>query len=50
MSATGIGAALVELAGRWRALAEEAPTAGERCRSLHNPEVFFQRLLDLFPA
>ena len=49
-SAIGIGAALVELAGGWRTLAEEAPAAGERCRALHNPEVFFQRLLDLFPA
>ncbi|GEO41940.1 glycosyltransferase involved in cell wall biosynthesis [Skermanella aerolata] len=49
-SAIGIGAALVELAGGWRILAEEAPAAGKRCRALHNPEVFFQRLLDLFPA
>jgi glycosyltransferase involved in cell wall biosynthesis len=47
-STVGIGAALVELAGEWRALAAEAQAAGERCRALHNPEVFFQNLLDLF--
>ncbi len=47
-STVGIGAALVELAGGWQALAAEAPAAGERCRARHNPEAFFENLLDLF--
>jgi glycosyltransferase involved in cell wall biosynthesis len=47
-STVGIGAALIELAGGWQALAAVAPAAGERCRAWHNPESFFQNLLDLF--
>jgi glycosyltransferase involved in cell wall biosynthesis len=47
-STVGIGAALIELAGSWQDLAAEAPAAGERCRALHNPEFFFERLLGLF--
>jgi hypothetical protein len=47
-STVGIGAALVDLADGWRALAAEAPAAGERCRARHNPKAFFESLLDLF--
>jgi len=47
-SAAGIGRALVELAQSWRGLAADAPAAGVRCRTWHNPEAFFEGVLNLF--
>jgi glycosyltransferase involved in cell wall biosynthesis len=49
-SVTGIGAALEDMARDWRALAAQAPDAGERCRARHNPDFFFESLLNLFPG
>jgi len=49
-SVTGIGAALEDMARDWRALAAQAPEAGERCRARHNPDFFFESLLNLFPG
>jgi hypothetical protein len=47
-SCAGVSAGLRELASQWRALTGPARDTAEKCRSVHNPEEFFRRLLGLF--